>query len=203
GFVMRPGITRYLFAPGAEPLLQKLLEVAPANTVSVQSFLSKADGTHSTRWVEERLDFSDLEPVLSQVGRREPAEPGGPEEVDVEVEGRRYKVRVWAPEGSRATAGGGAGAAAPARARRSKSGAPVSGSAAASGPARLVAPMQGTIVEVLVAVGDAVEAGQSVCVMEAMKMENRIDADRAGTVTEVRVTVGANVGAGDVLLVME
>ena len=48
GFVMRPGITRYLFAPGAEPLLQRLLDAAPSNTVAVQSFQSKADGTRYT-----------------------------------------------------------------------------------------------------------------------------------------------------------
>jgi acetyl-CoA/propionyl-CoA carboxylase biotin carboxyl carrier protein len=62
--------------------------------------------------------------------------------------------------------------------------------------------MQGTIVQVLVAVGDAVEAGQAVCVLEAMKMENRITAERAGTVSEVRVAVGDTVGAGDVVVVI-
>ena len=47
--------------------------------------------------------------------------------------------------------------------------------------------MQGTIVKVLVEVGQAVEAGQAVCVLEAMKMENNIAADKAGTVTEIKV----------------
>jgi biotin carboxyl carrier protein len=55
---------------------------------------------------------------------------------------------------------------------------------------------------VLVAVGDAVEVGQAVCVLEAMKMENQVDAERAGTVTEVRVAAGENVGAGDILVVI-
>jgi acetyl-CoA/propionyl-CoA carboxylase biotin carboxyl carrier protein len=62
--------------------------------------------------------------------------------------------------------------------------------------------MQGTIVKVLVAVGDIVEAGQAVCVLEAMKMENNILAERAGAVTEVRVTEGVTVGAGDVVVVI-
>jgi acetyl-CoA/propionyl-CoA carboxylase biotin carboxyl carrier protein len=66
----------------------------------------------------------------------------------------------------------------------------------------VAAPMQGTIIEVLVAVGDAVEVGQAVCVLEAMKMENQVDAERAGTVTEVRVAAGENVGAGDILVVI-
>ena len=62
--------------------------------------------------------------------------------------------------------------------------------------------MQGTIVKVLVAVGDTVEAGEAVCVLEAMKMENNILAERAGTVTEVKVTAGVTVGAGDVVVVI-
>jgi biotin carboxyl carrier protein len=62
--------------------------------------------------------------------------------------------------------------------------------------------MQGTIVSVQVAVGDAVEAGQPVCVLEAMKMENQVEADVAGTVTEVRVRPGDTVGGGDILLIV-
>jgi acetyl-CoA/propionyl-CoA carboxylase biotin carboxyl carrier protein len=64
-------------------------------------------------------------------------------------------------------------------------------------------PMQGTIVKVLVAVGDTVEAGQSVCVLEAMKMENVILADKAGTVTEVKVTPGQSVGTGDIVIIID
>jgi acetyl-CoA/propionyl-CoA carboxylase biotin carboxyl carrier protein len=63
--------------------------------------------------------------------------------------------------------------------------------------------MQGTIVQVLVAVGDTVEVGQAVCVLEAMKMENHITAEKAGTVTEVKVAPGDSVGAGDVVVVIE
>jgi acetyl-CoA/propionyl-CoA carboxylase biotin carboxyl carrier protein len=63
--------------------------------------------------------------------------------------------------------------------------------------------MQGTIVKLLVAVGDTVEVGQAVCVLEAMKMENNIDVDRAGTVSEIRVEPGQAVGAGDVILTVE
>ena len=63
--------------------------------------------------------------------------------------------------------------------------------------------MQGTIVKVLVAVGDAVEVGQAVCVLEAMKMENNINAEKAGTVKEVRVKAGDTVGAGDVVVIIE
>jgi biotin carboxyl carrier protein len=60
--------------------------------------------------------------------------------------------------------------------------------------------MQGTVVKVLVAVGDAVTAGQPVVVLEAMKMENQLMAERDGVVESVRVAPGASVGAGDVLV---
>jgi acetyl-CoA/propionyl-CoA carboxylase biotin carboxyl carrier protein len=63
--------------------------------------------------------------------------------------------------------------------------------------------MQGTIVKVLVEVGQAVEAGQAVCVLEAMKMENNIAADKAGTIAEVKVAPGQSVGAGDIVVVIE
>ncbi len=62
--------------------------------------------------------------------------------------------------------------------------------------------MQGTIVKVLVEVGATVEAGQAVCVLEAMKMENNITADTGGTVKEVKVGPGDAVGAGDVVVVI-
>jgi len=62
--------------------------------------------------------------------------------------------------------------------------------------------MQGTIVKTLVGVGDAVEIGQAVVVLEAMKMENHINAEKAGTISEVRVSPGDTVGTGDVLVVI-
>ena len=63
--------------------------------------------------------------------------------------------------------------------------------------------MQGTIVKVLVKEGDEVDVGQAVCVLEAMKMENNVNADRAGTVTEIRVAAGDAVGPGDVIAVID
>ena len=67
----------------------------------------------------------------------------------------------------------------------------------------MTVPMQGTIVKVLVKVGDTVDEGQTVCVLEAMKMENNITADKDGTVSEVRVEAGQSVGSGDVVVVIE
>jgi acetyl-CoA/propionyl-CoA carboxylase biotin carboxyl carrier protein len=146
-------------------------------------------GDHSTRWVDERLDLSGLAPQPSP----DPATAAlRPREVDVEVEGRRYQVRVWAPD----ELGGAPGSPPAARPRPSGLG------AAAPRGGRVTLPMQGTIVAVLVSVGDEVEAGQSMCVLEAMKMENLVVAERAGTVTEVRVAVGDTVGVGDVAVVI-
>jgi len=79
-----------------------------------------------------------------------------------------------------------------------------SGSAAGgTGSGEVIVPMQGTIVKVLVAVGDKVEVGQTICLLEAMKMENAINAERAGVIKEVRATAGDSVGAGDIVAVIE
>lgn len=73
----------------------------------------------------------------------------------------------------------------------------------ASGPARLLAPMPGRIVRVLVEAGQAVEAGQGLVVMEAMKMENELRAPRAGRVAELRAAEGRTVETGALLAVVE
>ncbi len=156
---------------------------------------------HSTKWVEEVLDLSDVgvDPAPAA-----PAEDGEePEEkvrrdVDVEVNGKRFKVAMWVPASAAApvaVAGGGAAAPRPKR----KAG----GAAAAAGSGSVTVPMQGTIVKVTVAVGDEVTNGQTVCLLEAMKMENAITADKDGTVKEIRVEAGQAVSAGDVVLVIE
>ena len=63
--------------------------------------------------------------------------------------------------------------------------------------------MQGTVLEVKVAEGDEVEAGQVVCIVEAMKMENEVTAHRAGTVTDLAVAAGQPVTTGQVICVIE
>jgi biotin carboxyl carrier protein len=63
--------------------------------------------------------------------------------------------------------------------------------------------MQGTVIKLLVNVGQTVAQGDAVLVLEAMKMENQIQADKAGAVAKVNCKAGDTVGAGDVLLVIE
>jgi acetyl/propionyl-CoA carboxylase alpha subunit len=69
--------------------------------------------------------------------------------------------------------------------------------------ARIVAPMPGKVVRVLVNVGDRIEAGAGIVVVEAMKMQNEMKSPKAGTVVGLNVDVGATVNAGDVLAVVE
>ena len=76
-----------------------------------------------------------------------------------------------------------------------KSSAPAAGS-------KVTTPLPGTILDVFVNVGDAVKEGQTVVLLEAMKMENNIEADVAGTVKEVKVRKGDSVLEGDVLVVI-
>ena len=78
-----------------------------------------------------------------------------------------------------------------------------SSSAVGTGSGQVTVPMQGTIVKVLVSVGDVVEVGQTICLLEAMKMENAVAAEKDGVVKEVRVSAGDSVGAGDIVAVIE
>jgi acetyl-CoA/propionyl-CoA carboxylase biotin carboxyl carrier protein len=148
---------------------------------------------HSTNWVEEKLDLSGVAAPGPAVPAEE-AEGRVRRDLDVEVNGRRYAVRMWVPESAPAAAGG------PGRARTRRRSGGGGGGAASSG--NVTVPMQGTIVKVLVGVGDTVEVGQAVTVLEAMKMENNIPAEVAGEVTEVKVAAGDSVGAGDVVVVI-
>ncbi|MDD9371213.1 MAG: acetyl-CoA carboxylase biotin carboxylase subunit [Acidimicrobiales bacterium] len=160
-------------------------------------------GEHSTKWVEDRLDLSataaPTPATTTDDDASEEREPKVRRDVDVEVNGRRFGVTVWVPESQvgAVAIGAGAGKASP-RPRRS-----AGASAAAAGSGQVVVPMQGTIVKVLVAVGDTVEEGQTVCVLEAMKMENNIAADKSGAITEVKAAAGQSVGSGDVVIVIE
>jgi biotin carboxyl carrier protein len=78
-----------------------------------------------------------------------------------------------------------------------------SGAAAGDGARTVRAPMPGRVTHVPVGVGDAVAPGDTLVVVEAMKMENELRASAPGTVREVRVEAGQAVNAGDVLVVVE
>ena len=152
---------------------------------------------HSTKWVEERLDLSDVG-VAKPAPRAddEDAAPLVERSTTVEVNGKRFDVKMWVPD-TPVVAVAAAGARKPKRAAAGGHG------AAASGSGAVEVPMQGTIVKVLVEVGQDVEVGQAIVVLEAMKMENQIAAEKAGKVKEIKVTAGQTVGAGDVVAIIE
>jgi acetyl-CoA/propionyl-CoA carboxylase biotin carboxyl carrier protein len=180
--------------------LEELVVDGVATTIPADLAILRHDDfgavAHSTKWVEEVLDLTGVG------GSTTPAAPDRPDDEEplvlrsttVEVNGKRFEVSMWVPEAP--------AAAAPAK-KRTRRGGPAGGSASSAGSGSVEAPMQGTIVKLLVEVGDQVEAGAGVVVLEAMKMENQINADRAGTVTAVKVAAGDTVGGGDVLVVIE
>jgi len=180
--------------------------VGVATTIPVhQRILAHPDfaaATHSTRWVEEHLDLSDLSaPTTTADDQHQPPEPKVERVIDAEIGGRRWQVRLWLPESlsgsGQQTAGSRPG---PSTRPRRSAGSGSAGPATAGGPGGSVTvPMQGTVVKVLVAPGEEVAAGQTLCVLEAMKMENNIDAPVAGQVKAVNVVPGAAVAPGDVL----
>ncbi len=85
------------------------------------------------------------------------------------------------------------------RRRRSKGGA----GGAVEGKQVVTSPMPGRVVKIEVAVGDKVEAGQGVVIVEAMKMENELEAEGAGIVKEIKCEAGQAVEDGQVLIVIE
>ena len=142
-----------------------------------------------TRWIE--TEFVNEIPPYSGTSA-EGDEPADRQSITVEVGGKRIEVVL---PGGLAIGSGGGGASGPkATARKSKK-----SSSAASGDA-VAAPMQGTIVRIAVTEGQTVAAGDLVVVLEAMKMEQPLNAHKTGTVSGLTAEVGATVPSGTVLL---
>ena len=137
---------------------------------------------HSTNWVEERLDLTALAAASPAAPVGEAADEAQPlvvRRTTVEVNGKRFDVSLWVPDvetPSAVATGGRRGVV------RNIRRAAAHGQAGPAGSGTVTVPMQGTIVKVLVEVGQQVAAGQAVVVLEAMKMENQISAERDGTV---------------------
>jgi acetyl-CoA/propionyl-CoA carboxylase biotin carboxyl carrier protein len=153
------------------------------------AFVSEPFNVH-TRWIETEWE-NTVEPYAG--GADVVEETGKRETVVVEVGGKRLEVVL--PAGLGATTAAGVGRSARKPVRR---GGGSSGAAAAGGDA-LTSPMQGTIVKVAVEEGQQVEAGDLIIVLEAMKMEQPINAHKSGTVSGLAAQVGATVSNGAVL----
>ena len=176
---------------------ETLVEGVSTTLGADQIILSDEDfvnGTHSTKWVETNLDFSQL----PSAPRAAVSVGDGRVRKDVtaEVNGKRITVALWVPESdddglprAHSTA---------AKPRRQHH-----GGVLGNGSGTVSVPMQGTIVKVAVEVGQAVAAGEVVVILEAMKMENNVNAEKAGVVKSIKVAAGDSVSAGDVVAVIE
>ena len=191
----REGARRRMLRALEETKIEGVATTIPA-AEAILSHADFAEANYSTKWVEETLDLSGL--TVETVAPE--AEDGSAKvlrTVTTEVAGRRYDIKLWLDEASLAGTGG----SAPKGSKPKRRGGGGTVSAAASGS--VTVPMQGTIVKVLVEPGDEVEVGQTIVVLEAMKMENSINASVAGTVKEVRVSVGDSVTGNDVVAIIE
>jgi acetyl-CoA/propionyl-CoA carboxylase biotin carboxyl carrier protein len=175
----------------AEFVVEGMPTVIPFHrrVVDDPAFIGDASGfgVH-TSWIETEF-VNDIEPDRIEEASAEAAQR---QTVTVEVAGKRLSVSL--PADLLATAGRGdvRGGKPVRRKAAAKGGSAVSGDA-------LTSPMQGTIVKLAVAEGDAVEAGALVVVLEAMKMEQPINAHKSGTVSGLTAEVGATVSTGAVL----
>jgi acetyl-CoA/propionyl-CoA carboxylase biotin carboxyl carrier protein len=179
-------------------------------------------GKHTTKYLDEGLDPARIDEAQARWGTDASVDAGdgaesgdSPEastrrEFTVEVDSKRFAVELeehGAPAidveaaGVGADSGGGTQPR-PERAGPSEDGSGTSAAAAAEGTA-VTAEMQGTILEVLVAEGEEVDAGDAVAVLEAMKMENDVVTEVGGTVAEVAVGEGDSVDVGDTLIIIE
>jgi len=167
------------------------------------------DGKHTTKYLDEQLADSRIEEAEKRWGTETSAaaddEESTTREFTVEVDGKRFEVELeehGAPAidvGDAIDTGGSTdrpGRAGPDEGGEEKS-------AAATDGETVTAEMQGTILDIAVEEGEEVEAGDVLCVLEAMKMENDVVAEYGGTISEIAVSEGDSVDMGDVLFVIE
>jgi len=143
------------------------------------------------KFLQNKGNPAAFEPVPT-AGAPVQTNDAGEEIYTVEVEGKSYTVTV--ANGGDVSAIAGAGSAAPA----AGSAAPV----AATGGSPVNAPLAGTVVKVLVKPGQAVAEGETIIILEAMKMETSVSAPAAGSIVEVRVQGGDSCAVGDVLVTL-
>ncbi|MET9209460.1 biotin/lipoyl-containing protein, partial [Streptomyces bacillaris] len=143
--------------------------------------------TVHTRWIETEF-VNEIKPFAAPAGADEEDEAGR-ETVVVEVGGKRLEVSLPSSLGMSLARTGLAAGAKPKRRAAKKAGSAASGDSLAS-------PMQGTIVKVAVEEGQEVKEGDLVVVLEAMKMEQPLNAHRSGTIKGLTAEVGGSVSSG-------
>ncbi|ELZ86837.1 acetyl-CoA carboxylase biotin carboxylase subunit [Haloferax volcanii] len=168
------------------------------------------EGSHTTKYLDEVLDPDRIQAAVERWSPEAVADDDDDDEVTertftVEVNGKRFEVSLEErgapaiPVGD--ASAGGSNSSGPRK--RRDDGDDDSQQIIEGDGESVTAEMQGTILSVEVAEGDEVEPGDTVCILEAMKMENDVVAERGGTVSQVLVSEGDSVDMGDVLLVLE
>ncbi|MEV6597358.1 biotin carboxylase N-terminal domain-containing protein [Actinoplanes sp. NPDC051346] len=177
-----------------ETVIEGIATVLPFHRLVVRdtAFTDEPFSVH-TRWIE--TEWSGGVPAFTPTATPTPDAPAR-ETVVVEVGGKRLEVRLPA----NLTMGTGTAPAARPTSRRSGARA---AAATPGGAAALTAPMQGTIVKVAAADGDTVAEGDVIVVVEAMKMEQPLQAHRAGTVNGLTAEVGTTVTAGSTICTID
>lgn len=183
----------------AEYEIEGLATVLPFHRHIVENPAFIGDGQKFdvyTKWIETDWD-NPIEPYTGGQPIEDEDEPR--QKVVVEVGGRRLEVSLpgqFSVGAGVAAAGNGAGGAVRKKPKPRKRGA---GAGAAASGDSVTAPMQGTVVKVAVTEGQTVEAGDLIAVLEAMKMENPVNAHKSGVVTGLAVEAGAAITQGTVL----
>ena len=144
------------------------------------------EGKHTTTWIERALRDADLEPTPEQVPAPSPGERG-PSELLLELDGRRVPVRIYDERTELAP----------------RPPSPHGGADGEHVHGIVAAPMQGKILRVTVEQGQTIRAGEVVCILEAMKMENHIQSPRDGVVTELPIEPNQAVVTGQTLAVID
>jgi acetyl-CoA/propionyl-CoA carboxylase biotin carboxyl carrier protein len=160
------------------------------------AFTSEPFTVH-TGWIETEFR-NDLAPYAGDVASANGSGAPERERFTVEVGGKRLEV-VLPADLARAGAASPQAAQRPAPSRRHGGGRGGGGSGGPAGGDALVSPMQGTIVKIVAEEGQQVSAGDTVVVLEAMKMEQPLTAHKDGTVTDLAVQVGQTVSSGEII----
>ncbi|WP_410766834.1 propionyl-CoA carboxylase biotin carboxylase/biotin-carboxyl carrier subunit [Haloferax sp. DFSO60] len=165
------------------------------------------NGTHTTKYLDEELESERIQAAVERWSSEDISSDDDEEVTErtftVEVNGKRFEVNLEERGAPAIPLGNASGNSKPSGPRkRNKSGNDSQQVIEGDGE-QVTAEMQGTILSVEVEEGDEVEPGDTVCVLEAMKMENDVVSERGGTVSQVLIGEGDSVDMGDVLLVLE
>ena len=170
------------------------------HTLFAQQYMIETDdfknANHHTKWVEDELDPSMWS---SKIVEDKPAESSNVEteamSIVTEVDGKRINVVLHVPTNISQNSAGST--------KTKKKPKKQSSGANEQSSGNVTAPMQGTIISVSIEIGQSVKKGDSLCVLEAMKMENQIKSSADGVVKDILITSGDLVGAGDSLIIIE